>query len=296
MIRKAFILAVAALFVATPALAQMPSPNAPLTVMPVRGGVYWVQGGVSNTGFIVGDQGVIAIDAGFFVQGAKNELAEIAKITPKPVDAVIITHSDPDHINGLPAFPKGVKIIAQDNAKAEMVSFLANPRANGMPAPPEIKDYLPTRTVAARETLVLDGVKLVLLHVAPAHTDGDLIIYLPVQKIVFAGDILTPAVGPYPGIHLNKQGASLGWIETVKAILALDADTFISGHGAPETRVEVKARLKAAIERRAQIKALVDQHMSLEQVKTALNDQPLTGAAAIFPTFVETTYRELTAK
>ncbi len=283
---------------ALPAFAQpqpqrpaMPSPDAPLTIKALSGGAYWVEGGVSNAGFVVGDHGVVAIDAQYFAGNIQKELAEIAKITPKPVNVVILTHSDPDHINGLPAFPSGVGVIAQENAKREMVEALDDPHPNFTKPPADLKDYLPTHTVQSKEDLVRDGVRMVLIHTGPAHTDGDLIIYLPVQKIVFAGDLLG---GPYPGIHLEKHGSSMGWIDATKAMLALDATIFISGHGVPLSRVELAERIQTAEARRAQIKALVDQHMSLEQVKQTLNDPPPTGLAARFPTFTETTYQELT--
>ena len=258
--------------------------------------VYWLPGEISNSGFVIGDKGVVAIDAQTFLPLAKAELAAIAGVTPKPVDAVILTHSDPDHINGLPAFPRGMTIIAQDKAKAEIELAITDPRSNGLPPPAGMKDYLPTHTVSMRESLTLDGVPMVLIHTAPAHTDGDLIVYLPKSRAVFAGDLLTPAIGDYPGIHLNKHGSSLGWMESIRAMLALDADIFVSGHGDPLTRAQVQARLDMATQRRAEIKALVDRHMSLAEIKAALHDAPLPGVASRFPTFIETTYQELTAK
>ena len=186
----------------------------------VAPGVYWVPGAISNSGFIIGDRGVVAIDAQIFIPATRAEVAEIASLTPNPINAVILTHSDPDHINGLPAFPRGIEVIAQENAKLEIEGAIADPKSNGMPPPAEIRDYVPTHTVRRSESLTLDGVRLVLIHTAPAHTDGDLVVYLPRYKVVFAGDLLTPAIGLYPGIHLNKHGSSLGWIASVRAMLA----------------------------------------------------------------------------
>lgn len=276
------------------------APATPANALPVARrlapDVYWAPGAISNSGFVIGDKGVVAIDAQMFPPLAKAELAEIATLTPKPVDAVILTHSDPDHINGLPAFPRGMTIIAQDNARAEIELAIADPKSNGVPPPSGMIDYLPNHTVSAREDLTLDGVRMVLIHTAPAHTDGDLIVYLPRSRVVFAGDLLTPAIGDYPGIHLNKHGSSLGWAESIRAMLALDADIFVSGHGDPLTRAQVRERLDIAMRRRAEIKALVDRRMTLAEIKTALHDAPLPGAASRFPTFIETTYQELTAK
>lgn len=267
-----------------------------LSVMPLKGGAYWVTGGISNTGFVVGTTGVVVIDAQMFVPVAKKEMAQIAMITSKPVNVIILTHSDPDHINGLPAFPRGVEIIAQVNAKAEIQQAVIDPSSNGFPPPPEIKDYVPSRTVRDTESMVLDGVSVVLIHAAPAHTDGDLAIFLPEQKVVFAGDLLTPEIGLYPGIHLDKHGSSMGWFQSIMAILALDANIYIPGHGQPLTKEAVMNRLTVAEERRAQIKTLFDQGKTLDQIKASVKDVPLPGTASRFPTFVETTYQELNAE
>ena len=109
----------------------------PLSVKPLNGGVYWTQGGAGgNTGIIVGKDGVIVIDAKTTPASAKEVLAEIAKITPKPVTTVIITHSDGDHVNGLAAFPAGLTIISQENCKKEMEASASSRN----PAPQDRRD------------------------------------------------------------------------------------------------------------------------------------------------------------
>lgn len=261
----------------------------PLSVKPLSGGVYWTQGGAGgNTGIIVGKDGVIVVDAKTTPESAKEVLAEIAKITPKPVTHVIITHSDVDHVNGLAAFPKGLTIISQENCKKEMEASLNTAR----PAP---RDYLPTHTVDKKETLTIDGVRFELLHFAPAHTSGDLIVYLPQQKIVFTGDIVTTN-GPYPLIHLEKHGSSEGWIQTTKGIVALNADTFVPGHGGLQTKADVQKRLADVQERRAKIKEMVAAGKSLDEIKAALGESappPAAPGAPQFPTFTEVVYKEL---
>lgn len=269
---------------------------APLTVNPVREGIYSVSGGMANSGFIVADSSVIVIDAQMFAPSAKKVLDAISAITPKPVRTIILTHSDPDHVNGLPAYPRGLEIIAQENAGPEMQEALQNPLMNTTSTPAELKNYLPTKTIKSDEVVVVDGVTLELIHITPAHTDSDLIIYLPSQEVVFAGDILTPGFSKYPGIHLNKHGSSLGWIKTMQALIALNAQVYVSGHGEPLERADLEERLQAAIQRRGEIERLVAQHKSLDEVKAALNDPPPQGLAKIFPTFTDTTYQELTQR
>jgi glyoxylase-like metal-dependent hydrolase (beta-lactamase superfamily II) len=63
---------------------------------------------------------VIVIDAKTTADSAKQMLAEIAKITPKPVTHVILTHSDGNHVNGLASFPTGITIIAHEGNKKEV--------------------------------------------------------------------------------------------------------------------------------------------------------------------------------
>src|ERR1035438_4934368 len=157
-------------------------PAAPFMAHQLKPNVYWIEGGGGNSGVIIGDKGVIVIDAKTTAAGGKELLENIAKITPKPVTTVILTHSDGDHVNGLAAFPAGVKVIAQENNKKEQEAALA---AGGRGAPPA--DHLPSQVISKdKETLKIEGVKFEFHHWAPAHTSGDLIIYLPGEKIVFA--------------------------------------------------------------------------------------------------------------
>jgi len=89
--------------------------------------------------------------------------------------------------------------------------------------------------------MILEGVRLRLLHFGPAHTGGDLMVYLPDQKIAFAGDLL-PAPNRFPLIHREKHGASDGWIANVKALVCLHATTYVPGHGEPQHNRSLKSR------------------------------------------------------
>ncbi len=291
-----FVTVVAWITLATLAAAQGQAP-APFKVHELTRNVYWVEGGGGNSGVIVGDKGVIIIDAKTTPNGGKELLDDVAKITPKPVTTVILTHSDGDHVNGLAAFPSGITIIAHENNKKEQEAALA---AGGRGAPPA--GHLPTRVVTRnKENLKIDGVKLELLHWAPAHTSGDLIVYLPGQKIVFTGDIIAMQL-PDPLIHLEKNGSSEGWITTTKGITALDADQFVPGHGDVQTKAVLQKRLSDAEAKRAKIKELVGQGKSLEEIRVAVGDAPRAqgggsgGRGPAFASFTEVVYKELTKK
>jgi cyclase len=277
---------------ATLALAQ--PPNQPLTVKMLKKDVYVAEGGGGNSGIIIGDKGVIVIDAKTTPAAGKEVVDEVAKLTSKPITTVILTHSDADHVNGLAAFPKGLTIIAHENNKKEQEEALS---AGGRGAPP--KDYLPTKVVMKmRESDKIDGVSMTLIHIAPAHTSGDLAVYLPADKIVFTGDLVATQL-PDPLIHLQKNGSSEGWIKFVSALVKLDADTYVPGHGDPQTKAQVETRLKNAEAKRAKIVAMVKEGKSLDDIKKALGEPTAAAAGGRgprFPSFTETTYDELTKK
>ncbi|HEY2385187.1 MAG TPA: MBL fold metallo-hydrolase [Terriglobia bacterium] len=257
---------------------QAPQAPPPITMKMLKPDVWAALGGAGgNSTIIIGKTGVIVVDAKQTEAGAKDLLAQIAKITPKPVTTAIITHSDGDHVNGLVAFPAGIKIIAHENNKKEQQAALA---AGGRGAPPA--DRLPTQvTTKTKEKMTIDGVKLELYHFAPAHTSGDLVIFLPEQKIVSTGDIVvTNRADDNPNVHFEKNGSTEGWLTSVKGMIALNADTYITGHGDLVTKADLQRKLAATMERRNKIAAMVKEGKTLEQIKAALPDAPAPGAPA----------------
>lgn len=287
-------LAALASFASFATLAQAQQQPEPLKTTHVRDNVYWVQGGVgSNDGFIVGTTGVILIDTKTTVDSEKGVLAEIAKVTPKAINTVILTHSDVDHVNGLAALPSGLTIIAQENCKKEMEASVGSRN----PAP---QDRLPNRTYAKTDKMTVDGVQIRLYHWAAGHTSGDTVIYLPQEKIVFGGDLLV-STRPDALIHPEKNGSSAGWIENAKGMLGLNADIYLTGHGDMMTKAEVQKKLDFVQDRYNKIKAMVAQGKSLDEIKTSFGEPttappPNPNGGPVFPTFTEVTYKELTKK
>jgi glyoxylase-like metal-dependent hydrolase (beta-lactamase superfamily II) len=187
-------------------------------------------------------------------------------------------------------------VISHENNKKEQQTALT---AGGRGAPPA--DHLPTRVVTKnKESMKLAGVKFDLLHWAPAHTSGDLVVYLPSQKIVFTGDIIAMQL-PDPLIHLEKNGSSEGWVTTTKGIVALNADQFVPGHGDVQIKVAIQQRLTDAQTKIAKIKDLVAQGKTLAQVKAAVDPPPAPARGGGrggpgFASFSEVVYKELTKK
>ena len=300
--------AAAVLVCAASAFAQ--APIQPVMMKQLKPDVYAAIGGAGgNSTIVVGKTSVIVVDAKQTEAGAKDLLAEIAKITPKPVSTVFLTHSDGDHVNGLVAYPQGVKVIAHENNKKEQQAAIA---AGGRGAPPP--DRLPQQVVTKqKETMTIDGVKLELYHWGPAHTSGDLIVYSPQNKIVSTGDIVvTNRADDNPNIHMDKNGSVEGWMANVKGMIGLNADAYVTGHGDVLTKADLQRKLTAVTERRNKIAAMVKEGKTLEQIKAALPDAPAPGARAAAPPaaaaaapaaargpvpgFVDAVYAELTKK
>ncbi len=275
------------------ALARAQQQPPPIKVTKIKDNVYFVQGGAgSNNGVIVGKNGVIVVDTKITPASEKDVLAEIAKITPNPVNAAIITHSDGDHVNGLAALPASVTVIAQENCKAEMQASAGSRN----PAP---QDRLPSKTYAKTDKLTIDGVHIRLYHWAPGHTSGDTVVYFPDLKIVFGGDLLVTNRTDTL-IHLEKHGSAAGWIENAKGMLALNADTYLTGHGDVMTKADVQKKLDFIQGKYNQVKAMVAQGKSLDDVKTSFGEPtapPKPNANGTLPpaTLTEVMYKEVSA-
>jgi glyoxylase-like metal-dependent hydrolase (beta-lactamase superfamily II) len=254
--------------------------------------IYWVQGGGGNSGIVIGEHEVIVIDAKVRPDLGKQLLDEIAQITPKPVTTVIVTHSHIDHHGGLPSFPKDITIIAHEGAVKEMQAAIAK----GGPGAPN-PDRLPNKIINKdKEDLTIDGIKFELLHWAPGHTSGDMVVYLPAQKVVFTGDLIE-GNRFRPEVEPGLAGVSEGWIVNVKGMLGLDATQYVSGHAAVLDKEAVGKYLNDVETERAQIVKLVAKGQTLQQVQTAVGDPPpgaANGYGTRFPAFSEVVYRELT--
>jgi len=259
----------------------------PLTAQLLRDGVYWVSGGSgANTGFLVTANEVTVIDAKMTEETAKEVLAEIGKVTSNPVSRIILTHSDGDHVNGLAGYPEGLPIIAHASTSKDMGAALQGQSGNAL------SEYLPTELLTADRRLNIDGLRVNLLNFGPAHTSGDLIVHLPEQRIAFVGDLVF--LGRDPLIHAQKGGTSLGLVETLREMLALDADTYISGHNDPLTKDDIRGLLTSLEERQAKVQAMIEKGNSLEEVKIAfgVTESPQPGGQSR-PGLIDIIYRDM---
>lgn len=193
---------------------------------------YENEGMNGNAGFIVTQKGVVVVDSGSSYQVAQKIHAAIRKVTKQPVKVVINTGGQDHRWLGNGYFKaQGAEIIAAAAAVDDMNARGAM-QMEGLQA--ELKEklagtepMLPTRTFDKELTLKLGGRDIRLLHFQPAHTPGDLVVWLPKEGVVFAGDIVF--VDRLLGV-LPFSSAS-GWLASFEEMAKLKPRLIIPGHG-----------------------------------------------------------------
>lgn len=261
----------------------------PVLVQNVKGNIYQVKGGMdANTGFFIGEKEVLTIDAKMTEDSARQMIAEIKKLTPNPISYVTLTHSDGDHVNGLVGFPEGINIIAHEKTRVHMDHAFQSTRE---------RTYLPNITFSDRLSLYLGGVqrskRIDLLYFGPAHTDGDAVVYFPDERVAFIGDLIF--IGRDPLVHRHKNGNSFGLVKALKAVLNLDAEIFVHGHGDLATKKEIVGVIQGVEEKQIRIQALIKEGKTLDEVKKIFKIEDGAGGMR-WMSLVEVIYLELTEK
>ena len=200
---------------------------------------------ISNAAFVVTPAGVVVIDALGSPVLAERLLAEIGKVTRQPVTHVIVTHYHADHVYGLQTFKAaGARIFAQRAAKDYIGSDVAVKRLQD--SRQTLAPWVDDKTVLVPAdqwidgpiALTVGGVKIEVQPVGPAHTAEDLVVYLPQEKVLFAGDLVFRRRIPFVG-----QADSGRWIAALDALLVFDAAVVMPGHGplSTDARADVQS-------------------------------------------------------
>jgi len=189
------------------------------------------QGYMVNSTLIIGERGVIVVDTGFTDKIGQHLAKTIKTITSKPVSYIINTHHHGDHTLGNIAFP-GVEVIssaqcreALDSTAMEWIGVVEN--LTGMKFP-DTRPVLASKTYPedSRTKVTLQGVKLELWVPQRSHTVGDLLVYLPKEKVLIAGDIVVHKESPQ-----FRDGFVKSWLGTLTAIQQTEFKLIIPGHG-----------------------------------------------------------------
>ncbi|MDY6935643.1 MAG: MBL fold metallo-hydrolase [Spirochaetota bacterium] len=202
--------------------------------------------GWSNAGLIVDNDVSLLVDTLFDLDLTREMLREMRRVTKAAdrIDTLIITHANGDHFYGN-ELVKNAEIISSKACAEEMVEtppqVLAEiaKEASNMG---ELGEFFlrcfkpfnfegitmtpPTRTFERRLNLSIIDKEVILIEVGPCHTRGDVIVYIPDDKTIFAGDILF--IG---GTPIMWSGPVANWIRACDMMLDMDVEFIVPGHG-----------------------------------------------------------------
>ena len=223
--------------------ADYPSVDVDMELVQVSDRVYYVQGAagaatenkgfISNAGAVVTDAGIVVYDALGSPSLAQKFRGLLREVSDQPVVKVILSHYHADHIYGLQVFQdEGAEVIAPQGAYA----YLEAPNAEERLAErrvslyPWVDDHTrlvePDRIVSGVETLEVGGVPMRLQHLGAAHSDGDMALYLPSERVLFSGDIIFEGRVPFVGDANTRT-----WLTALEAMNQDGLEALIPGHG-----------------------------------------------------------------
>ena len=232
----------------------------------------------SNGALVVGDGGALLVDSHMTPAAARALLAELPLVTDQPIRYVVNTHFHFDHVQGNQVFGEDVEVVAHEATRAHIASgdtrrgrgyelFVggipgaieqleaglaglegeeletAQARIAGMRTfwEQDSETELKAPTLALREavTLYRGGREIRIFHLGRGHTDGDVLVYLPAERVLVTGDVITNGV-PYMGDGFLRE-----WADSLEPLTELPIDVILPGHGAAFEGSERIAHLQA---------------------------------------------------
>jgi glyoxylase-like metal-dependent hydrolase (beta-lactamase superfamily II) len=274
MARRVF--AALALALAAPAAAQdVDLEQVRIETIPLAAGLHMLVGQGGNLVVSTGADGPVLVDDQFAPLAPKIEAA-VRALQDRPVRFVINTHWHGDHTGGNEPFGKaGALIVAHENVRRRM-STTQLIAAFGREVPPSPAAALPVVTFDDGVTLHWNGEEIAVEHVAPAHTDGDALVWFRKADAVHTGD--TYVAGTFPLVDVSSGGSLAGIIASAERVLAQAGPetTIIPGHGPLSNAAELRAWREMLVTVQARVNAALAAGKSLEAFRA---EQPLADLA-----------------
>ncbi|MBL4783679.1 MAG: MBL fold metallo-hydrolase [Porticoccaceae bacterium] len=221
----------------------------------------------NNLTFIITSEGVVVVNAGDNYLLAQSLHQEIKKITDQPVKYVVLENGQGHAALGSNYWKEqGVLIIAHNETKEVLETYGRDSLARMIKGRKDKSKgtvlTLPDETFGDKKVIELGGERIELLHLGPSHSPGDIVVWLPQQQLVIAGDMAFHK-RILPVMEHTDTGA---WVETWDKFAALNAQIVIPGHGGPTDMAEVtKYTRDYLVYMREQINELLENDGSLHE-------------------------------
>ena len=260
---------------------QTAKPPGPLRTERVKGDLYMVSGEGGNVALYVTSEGVVLVDD-MFDRNHADILAQIKSVTSQPLRYVVNTHQHDDHAGGDFKMLPIAEVIAHKNVRANLAN-IKQPYYEDTPGTPI---GLPRVTFSNELAVHLGGKEVQAHYFGRGHTNGDAIIYFPEVKTIHTGDLFlnfraggrggAPARERPPGVPIYvdyvQGGSFLDWSRTMDAMLRLDFDTVIPGHGPVSTKADL-AKFKTDLETmRSRLTGLIKDGSTKAELAKILED------------------------
>ena len=198
----------------------------------------------SSAGVIIGDRDVIVVDS--LTNGAMSRslLTEIRRVTDKPIRFLINTHSHIDHVYTNHLFPEATVISTHRGREETKANQKVQSKHDALFArlfsDVDLRDgrYTLQDITFSGSLCFHQGEREVrVLDLGVGHSESDVVVHLPGEKIVFCGDVFMNGMPPLPG-----EGHVTQTIAHYMAIEALEAEIYVAGHGDPGTLADVRSQ------------------------------------------------------
>lgn len=200
--------------------------------------LYFLKGSGGNIGVFIGKEGTLMIDDQFAPLSNKINGA-IKTLSPNDIRFLVNTHLHGDHSGGNENFKRmGVTVVAHDMVRDRMSKEKINEDKTVTPPRPE--DAWPVISFSDKLNFYLNQEDIELLHVSPAHTDGDVVVHFKKANVFHMGDLFVTY--GYPYIDYSNGGSINGFISSLDTFLSMmdDKTKVIPGHGELCTKADVK--------------------------------------------------------
>jgi glyoxylase-like metal-dependent hydrolase (beta-lactamase superfamily II) len=192
--------------------------------------------GDPNTGVIITDEAVLICDALATPVMAQSLIAEIRKVTDKPIKYIVLSHYHAVRVLGASGYKAAgmQEIIASQGTYEMIVERGAQDMQSEYERFPRLFDAFdsipgltwPTLVFQEQMTLYLSGLEVKIMHVGPGHTKGDTIVWVPSEKVLFSGDLMEADAACYTGDAQLEE-----WPATLDALAALKPEKIVPGRG-----------------------------------------------------------------